>query len=597
MKRLLLSVAMMASLVNLTTSASAQIATGGLPLSVSKNLAASVIQPETRAYSNPLNSEEAINEIRQQGQQEQKQYVAKVIGTDVKFPESGVFHYLDNGQIIWKAQIHIEGAPAIGLYLDNFDLPKGVNMYVYNANASQILGAYTTENVSPEDKLFAIQPVQGNYVNIELNIEPFVNLNDISLSVDNAAIHFEGISYLEQYRNPSEGVFIGADPFGLQGRGAECMIDAACYSASDADVAKKASIQTLYLDKRGQLVSMCSASMINSLGNTKENCNNYVLTASHCQSNNLTRLGDTTNSAFSQVLFRFNFEKLACDAKNRAQVDVISAANFVARSEYDGRLSASGMPGDFLLLELRIRVPSSYNAMLAGWDINDQLVYPVNTGKQYVGFHHPSGDIKKVSWHNTILKSTKHITINFPRDGSKGAVYGGTSGSGLFNTDNRIVGIASTASGAITDCPNNTYNSLNYYKFASGYNYDLGIPTRNLKAWLDPFNTGAKTANATNTQCEGLSIVTLDEGLEKGVNFYPNPSNTGLLNVKFDLENSQNVKLEVFNVMGAKVGELKVNNITKGDYALDLTNLSSGVYMIKCSNGTAVSTKKVTIAK
>lgn len=587
----------MASLINLTTSTSAQIATGGLPLSVSKNLSTSAIQPETRSYANPLNSEEAINEIRQQGAQEQMQYVAKVIGTDVKFPESGVFHYLDNGQIIWKAQIHIEGAPAIGLYLDNFDLPKGVNMYVYNSNASQILGAYTTENVSPEDKLFAIQPVQGNYVNIELNIASFVNMNDIALTIDNAAIHFDGISYLDQYRNPTEGVFIGADPFGLQGKGAECMIDAACYTASEAEIAKKAAIQTLYLDKRGNLVSMCSATMINSLGNTKENCNNYVLTASHCQSNNLSRLGDTTNAAFSQVLFRFNFEKQQCNSTNRAQVDVISAANFRARSEYDGRLQASAMPGDFLLLELRIRVPNSYNSMLAGWDIADQSSYAASSGKQYVGFHHPSGDIKKVSWNNSLSRSSKHLTVTVPRDGSKGAVYGGTSGSGLFNADDRLVGIASTASGSVTNCPDNTYNSLNYYKFTSGYNYDPNVASRNLKAWLDPFNTGATTANATNTQCEGLSVVTIDNGLEAGVNFYPNPSNTGLLNVKFDLENTQNVKLEVFNVMGAKVGELKVNNINKGDYALDLTNLSNGVYMIKTSNGTSVTTKKVTIAK
>lgn len=596
MKKTLLSVAMVASLMSLSQVVSAQISVGGVPLSVSNGLTA--IQPTVNTYANPLNSEEAVDAVRDLGDRDNRMYVAKAVETDLKFPESGTFHYLDNGQIVWKAQLEIVGAPAVGLYLDRFDLPKGVNMFVYNANASQMLGAYTIENVSPEDKLFAIQPVQGNYVNIELNIEPFVNMNMIEMSINRAAVYFEGISYLEQYRNDKEGVLVGVDRFGLEGQGAPCMIDAAC-ETGDYDVARRASIQTLYLNTRGNLVSMCSASMINSLGNTPTNCKNYVLTASHCQSNSTTALGDTVNSAFSQMLFRYNFEKTECNSNLKAQVDVISSANFVARSDYDG--NSSSINDDFLLLELRIRVPKSYNSVLAGWDANaNQTVnYGVNGDKKFIGFHHPSGDIKKVASKYVISRRGSHYTINLNTDGSDGAVYKGTSGSSLFNNDSRIIGIASTASGGITNCEP-TFSSLNYYNIPTAYEHDINTPTKNLKTWLDPYNTGRLQADWQGTHCDegdGVTSIKTASVLDNAINIYPNPTQDGILNVKFDLEDVQNITLDVYNIMGAKVGALQVKNINRGTYTLDLSSLNSGIYMVKCSNGTEVITKKITIAK
>jgi hypothetical protein len=604
MKKLLLSVAMVASLINLTNTLNAQIATGGIPLSISNGLTS--IVPTTKTYQNPIANEEAINEVRHLGTLDNKVYVAKTVATDIKFPESGVFHYLDNGQIVWKSQIEIPYAPAIGLYFNNFDLPEGVNMYIYNANASQMLGAYTMQNVSPEDKLFAVQPVQGNFVNIELNIDPYVNMNSIGLNVNKAAIHFEGISYLEQYKNSQEGVFIGTDVYGLEGRGAVCMIDAACETDPNYDVAKRSTIQTLYLNETLGLVSMCSAALINSLGNSTQNCKNYVLTASHCQSSSTTMLGDTVNTPFTQVLLRFNFEKLVCNSFDRAQVDVLSSVNFVARSEFDRSKHISEAKGDWLLLETRIRIPQSYNALMAGWNLANQANYPQDGNKKYIGFHHPSGDIKKVSWSSRLSgvgASSLHYTMTLPVDGSNGAVHGGTSGSALYNYDNEIIGIASTASGAITDCAK-TYNRLNYYKFSSGYYYDTtaatGSAQRNIQSWLDPFNSGKRKAAWSSTDCTGgpaASSITFKEGLEKGINFYPNPSNTGMVNVKFDFAEKQNVTLEIYSALGAKVGELQVNNVTKGDYALDLTSVNSGIYMIKCYNGTDLVTKKVTIAR
>ena len=48
---------------------------------------------------------------------------------------------------------------------------------------------------------------------------------------------------------------------------------------------------------------------------------------------------------------------------------------------------------DFAILELEERIPESYNVFLSGWSADEDMK-PVNP----VGIHHPSADIKKISF-------------------------------------------------------------------------------------------------------------------------------------------------------------------------------------------------------
>ncbi len=100
---------------------------------------------------------------------------------------------------VWRARINVAGANALGLYYDNFQLPEGVKFYLSNANGKQILGAYTAANNNPSVPNFATEAVQGEVVNLELDIEPGVNLADINLHIDRAAAYFRGIEYLLNY--------------------------------------------------------------------------------------------------------------------------------------------------------------------------------------------------------------------------------------------------------------------------------------------------------------------------------------------------------------------------------------------------------------
>ncbi len=83
-------------------------------------------------------------------------------------------------------------------------------------------------------------------------------------------------------------------------------------------------------DPRGPGVSSCSATMINSKGDTGSTCKQYFLLASHCDSSN-----SITSAYFDQVLLRYNFQHATCSPAAGAIPAVtktLTGANFIARS-------------------------------------------------------------------------------------------------------------------------------------------------------------------------------------------------------------------------------------------------------------------------
>ena len=164
MKRTALSFTLLALL---GSQVNAQIGTGGLPLSIQTGKASDAVPVVNAAlpdWENGLQEWE-----KQPGAR--PYLVALNTPLEVAFPGSGTFSTTENGTKVWRVQINVAGAPAIGLYYDHFRLPEGVKLYLSNASGKQILGAYTDANNSPSSE-FATEAIQGGLVNLELNIEP-----------------------------------------------------------------------------------------------------------------------------------------------------------------------------------------------------------------------------------------------------------------------------------------------------------------------------------------------------------------------------------------------------------------------------------------
>lgn len=531
--------------------------------------------------------------------------VALLTASDIAFPASGVITTLEDGRRIWRSQVKIAGAPAVGFYYDRFQLPEGVKYFIANAGGSQILGSYTREHNAPGG-LFATEAVQGDVVNLEMDIDAGVNLDDINFHINRSAVYFRSYEYLNQYADLHT---LDASPIdtALDGSSSVCMINAICPLGVRYPTQRKATVQTLYI-LPGDMVSVCSATMINNTGNTGGTCKQYLLTASHCQGQN-----DTLSAAFNQVLVRFNFERALCTGGVVPEARTMAGVNFVARSNYNEAAGAGAIKGDFMLLELRQAIPEAWNVTLNGWSRDPDHALTVTAPKKFIGFHHPSGDVKKVSAGQAISSSSigaanTHWRIEF----DSGYVAQGSSGSGLFDGDGYLMGIASVAplsnSGA---CALNgkgvavDYSkSINYSKFSYVWDYtvDGNSPIRKLKPWLDPANTGATTLNPVKSNCaviesSGTAVKDMDRELGGAISVYPNPSVNGKVTVQVNLAAAADLRVDIYDITGKKQQSIQLPKVKSGSINIDLSAYANGMYIMNFSNGSAVTAKKVMLAR
>lgn len=79
---------------------------------------------------------------------------------------------------------------------------------------------------------------------------------------------------------------------------------------------------------------------------------------------------------------------------------------------------------------------------------------------------------------------------------------------------------------------------------------------------------------------------------------YPNPFNP-TTNIKFFIKNDSHVKLEIYDILGKRIALLVDGFLKTGihDIAFDGTNLASGIYFYKITNGDFQTIKKMTLIK
>jgi lysyl endopeptidase len=211
----------------------------------------------------------------------------------------------------------------------------------------------------------------------------------------------------------------------------------------------------------------CSGALVN---NVLNNGKPYVLTANHCYSNPAT------------WIFRFNWQALNCP--NPATSPSFQSLNGAV-------LRARASASDFCLVEITGglqggTVPVVYTPYFAGWDNSN------TTPASAVCIHHPSGDIKKISFENDPLVSTSwgwgpantHWGIT---NWDSGVTEPGSSGSPIFDQNHRVVGqlhggASACGAAALSD---------EYGKFGYSWNPAGSDSTNQLKYWLDPSVSGA----------------------------------------------------------------------------------------------------------
>ncbi len=346
---------------------------------------------------------------------------------------------------VWKLTIESQNAKSLNLIFNDFHLPGGARLYLYNEETNHYLGAFTSDNNKISGK-FAVAPVAGDQITIQYEVPEAMGT---PVDFEIARVNHDFIGILKFDRRPLNGRMAG-----------DCNVDVNCESGDKWSRVKN-SVCRLIVDGN----EICSGTLIN---NTAENQKPYVLSASHCY--------DEWDMAETTV-FTFNYESPYCAPLDGDPVHSLSGA--IMKAHYDSL--------DFALVVLDELPPPDFRPFYAGWNRLSSL--PDST----VSIHHPVGDIKKIAFDNDKPEyaTFKSSSIKNPVNGSlkvlrwdDGVTEIGSSGGALFDNHKKVIG---TLSGGAAVCGNpvNDY----FARFAMQWDYHSDS-TKQLKYWLDPLDSG-----------------------------------------------------------------------------------------------------------
>ena len=322
--------------------------------------------------------------------------------TDLTMENSGTWNELEDGTRLWRVELLCPEALAINFEFSGYVVPDGALVFVYNAGG-EVLGGFTQASSGGRAHM-GVGQLSGDRITVEYQ-QP-------------AHVQGQGNLRIARVTHAYRGMPTEAKGLGDSG---PCNNNTVC-PEGDPWQNEISSVAMIVVDGNGY----CTGSLIN---NCAQDGTPYFLTANHC-----TQGEDPGN-----WVFRFNWESPTCTPTTNGPVDqTVSGATLLVNS-----------PGsDVALLELNTVPPASYGVYYAGWDATGTA--PTST----TCIHHPTGDIKKITFDNNAAASGTfdgavcwHITA-----WDDGTTEGGSSGSGLWNQDHRIVG---QLFGGQASCANN----------------------------------------------------------------------------------------------------------------------------------------------
>lgn len=419
-----------------------------------------------------------------------------IIPTDLSFEKSGEWSTLPDGQRIWRLEISAPKAIALMLYYDEFYIPEGGKLFIYNAVRNHVIGAYT-HKTNKKNTAFATEFVAGDNIVLEYVSPSKESDNVFYTKADNPKIKISGIGYGYNYLKvvPANNKDFNLDAFNDTGNW--CMVNINCPEGANWQDQKKGVAKTVTPVGVDQF--LCSGTVLN---NTAEDLTPYFLTASHCFYN-----GSLKCDEWDQIIYYFQYESAGCSNTVEPTPKTMTGAQLLVELPLGNNDGSDGA-----LLKLNDNIPSDYNVYYNGWDRTNT---PATSG---VGIHHTRGDVKKIStftapatnvtWNNGEGATNAHWSVAWVQTVSgTGVTDGGSSGSPLFNQDGRVVGSLTGGPGVqgVAKC-NLIDQGANYLLAYYGklwYHWDndnLIDPTKTMATYLDPINSGQEVLDGTYVQ-------------------------------------------------------------------------------------------------
>ena len=444
----------------------AQFSYGGEPFSTSPNFR---LQNEIPVFSLPFIDnllEENKSNVLDEGR-----FYGKNIKIEIDILEQGLKQRLGNGDLLTLLKIESPSAYSLQFFFSEFEMPDGGKLFLYNEDRSMVLGAFTNDNypIKPLAFPFGTAPISGKSIYIEY-LHPNRASSDAKLVVGMATHIF------------LEGFLSAAGPYGNSG---DCHKNASCPPGYgwEAERSSVAIILTSTSSSSNPYAGYCSGALVN---NTLQDGYPYFLTAAHCGQESY--FGSTSLSADHLSIFLFNHETSDCNDDGDELTSLyqsiygafpLSHDDFIIDS--DDRVEP--LNSDYFLMELNTYPEQlkSFNVCYAGWNRTSSVA-----GPPYYGFHHPRGDVKKMSieYQSLSTPNQNEWLLNW----DYGATSKGSSGSPLFDRNHKLIG----------QLFHGNWNCLGFTAYYGQFarSWDLGF----FSYWLDPGFTGA---TEIGTYCPG----------------------------------------------------------------------------------------------
>lgn len=323
--------------------------------------------------------------------------------TDLTLQNSGVWYAFPNGDRVWRLGIRCPGAYSINFEFNTFVVPPGAKVFVWN-DRGEHLGAFTAQS-NPGHTELGVTQLPGHRITIEYH-EP-------------VEVAGQGQLRIGQVTHAYRDIFHQLKGLGDSG---SCNNNVICPEGDDWRD-QIASVAMITVGGSG----LCTGQLLN-------DCNNsgtpYFLTANHCVAGGV-----------GGWVFRFKWESPTCTPTTNGPTSyTVSGCSLLVNSANS----------DVALLLLNSTPPDSYNIYYSGWDASGDIPATETC------IHHPSGDIKKISFNNdpadaTVWGTPAAQTWHIPA-WDDGTTEPGSSGSGLWDQDHHLIG---QLYGGQADCSNN----------------------------------------------------------------------------------------------------------------------------------------------
>ena len=390
---------------------------------------------------------------------------AKANSVELTPKNSGEWQVAGNDRLSWSLAVHAEDARSLNFGFSSFHLPNSAELKLKDSSGRQIWRSFTSADNAAHGQLWT--PVMEDDT-VFLEVEVAASEQD-EVMLELASVN-QGFRDWKSY----EALKIGNRASG------ECHIDVAC-DAIDLPSGLGARVD-LWRDQIQAVgaytllgVDTCTGQLVN---NTLGANIPYFLTAAHCEVSNA--------NAPSMVVY-WGFENSNCRPVDTS-INGLPGDGPLTTFNSGATLRALNPVADMCLVELDDPVPTSANAYFAGWDNSGALV------TEAACIHHPSISEKRISFANDPLELSDFLsTVSNPAgvylrvsSWDHGATEGGSSGSGLFDQNRRLVGMLTGGFAACGNGLSDWYGSLSA-------SWTGNNPASRLSDWLDPIGTGATT--------------------------------------------------------------------------------------------------------